>query len=123
MIEVIIAICALLIMKLAAIIAGYGIIKMGYEALVKGVKGEFDFGGKAKNDFEFKLVSASPGLFFVLFGSFIIVWSLFVKQPLHFQYDSDWAEVKNGKPAPEQSQPPAQPSTPDLSPSQGEGRR
>jgi len=103
--EVIVALCAVVIVKLAAIIAGYGIIKMGYEALMKGVKGEFDFGGKTKSDIEFKLVSTSPGLFFVLFGAFIIIWALFVKQPMHFSYSADTPVAASEKIAPTQPTP------------------
>lgn len=85
MIEVLASITAVLAMKLTAIVVGYKIVKLGYEALVRGIKGEFDFGGKITNQAEIKLLSASPGLFFVLLGSFVICWALFVEKPILFE--------------------------------------
>ena len=71
-------------MKLTAMIIGYKIVRLGYEALLKGIRGEFDFGGKVDNRFELKLLSASPGLFFVLFGSIVIVWAIAANKPIAY---------------------------------------
>lgn len=62
-----ITVFSILVFKLAALIIGYLVVKMGYELLVKGITGEFKFkgsiaGGKAD------LVSASPGVLFLLLG-------------------------------------------------------
>jgi putative Ca2+/H+ antiporter (TMEM165/GDT1 family) len=84
MLEMLTIVSSILIMKLTAIVVGYKIVQLGYEALIRGIKGEFDFGGKLTNHMEIKLLSASPGLFFVLFGSFIICWALFVEKPVSF---------------------------------------
>lgn len=75
-------ILSIVAIKITAIIIGYQIVKLGHDALTRGIKGEFDFGGKVDGKLEFKLISASPGLFFVLFGSFIIVWALYVEKPV-----------------------------------------
>ena len=88
MTETLAIIAAILAMKLTAIVVGYKIVKLGYEALIRGIKGEFDFGGKITNQAEVKLLSASPGLFFVLFGSFVICWALFVEKPVSFEKET-----------------------------------
>lgn len=86
MVEIIVGLISVVLIKLAAIIVGYKITKLGHDTLVRGVKGEFDFGGKIKSTAELKLVSASPGLFFVLFGSFVIMWAIYVDKPIKFSY-------------------------------------
>lgn len=63
-------------LKVLALVLGYKVVKLGYEALIKGVGGTFDFGGKVKTDFELKLVSTSPGLLFVLLGVVLMGWAL-----------------------------------------------
>lgn len=62
-----ITVLSILAFKMSALIIGYLVVKLGYELLVKGITGEFKFqgeiaGGKAD------LVSASPGLLFLLLG-------------------------------------------------------
>jgi hypothetical protein len=62
---------ALLIFKLAVLIVGYLIGRLGYELLVKGVSGEFKFHtniGGTRAD----LLSASPGLFFILMATILL---------------------------------------------------
>lgn len=68
--------------KITAMVIGYLIVRLGFDALVRGIKGEFDFGGKITSHGELRLLSASPGLFFVLFGSAIIIWALAVEKPV-----------------------------------------
>jgi hypothetical protein len=72
---------SILMMKITAFILGYMIVKLGHDTLVKGITGEFDFGFSGSG-FSTKLKSASPGLFFVLMGSAIIIWSMVVEKPL-----------------------------------------
>ena len=55
---------------------GYRIARLGHDMLLKGVTGQFDFktefrGGKAA------LVSASPGIFFILMAVALISVSIF----------------------------------------------
>lgn len=104
--QLLIPVASILIMKLVAMLIGYRIVKLGYDALLKGIKGEFDFGGKVTDKMEIKLLSASPGLFFVLFGSAIIVWALTVEKPIKYG-----VEVPSG-PAPQTS---VQPETSEAS--------
>ena len=97
---------SVLIIKIVAMIIGYRIVKLGYDALLRGIKGEFDFGGKVTGKIELKLLSASPGLFFVLFGSSIIIWSLAVSKPVLFEAEVQSLKVKPATSLqPEQSEP------------------
>lgn len=72
---------SILMMKITAFILGYLIVKLGHDTMVRGITGEFDFGFSGSG-FSTKLKSASPGLFFVLMGSAIIIWSMVVEKPL-----------------------------------------
>jgi hypothetical protein len=68
-------------MKICAFVIGYFIVKLGHDTLIKGVSGDIDFGFTG-GGVETKLKSASPGAFFVLAGSAIIMWGLFVEKPI-----------------------------------------
>jgi hypothetical protein len=68
-------------MKISAFVIGYFIVKLGHDTLIKGVSGDIDFGFTG-GGVEAKLKSASPGAFFVLAGSAIIMWGLFVEKPI-----------------------------------------
>jgi hypothetical protein len=68
--------------KILALFLGYRIVKLGYDALVAGIQGKFDLGGKARGGFELRFVSASPGLLFVLLGTILIGWAIYVPKPV-----------------------------------------
>ncbi|MDG2449078.1 MAG: hypothetical protein P8M34_05555 [Saprospiraceae bacterium] len=78
-------IISVLALKVVAFILGYKIVKLGHDTLVRGVSGELDFGFSG-SIIGAKLKSASPGAFFVLMGSAIILWGLTVEKP--FSYDN-----------------------------------
>jgi hypothetical protein len=92
--ETILAVTAIVLIKVTAIVVGYKIVKLGYDALIRGAKGEFDFGGKIENKAELKLIATSPGLFFVLFGSFVVMWALFVEKPVSYSSSTTHEVVK-----------------------------
>ena len=75
------------VMKVTAFVLGYLIVRLGHDTLLRGITGdmEFDFGGHGLNA---KLRSASPGAFFVLMGSAIIVWGLWVSKPMSLKGSS-----------------------------------
>jgi hypothetical protein len=73
-------IIAVAAIKITAFVIGYLIVRLGHDTLVKGITGDIDFGIK-RSGFEVKLISASPGAFFVLAGAAIIIWGLFVDKP------------------------------------------
>lgn len=71
---------SLIIFKLSVLVVGYLIAKLGYELLVKGVTGEFKFKTKFK-DSTVDLVSASPGLFFILMATILISIGILKDKP------------------------------------------
>ena len=75
-------IIAVAAIKITAFVIGYLIVRLGHDTLVRGITGDIDFGIKRSN-LEVKLISASPGAFFVLAGAAIIIWGLFVDKPFN----------------------------------------
>lgn len=76
----------IVLMKIVVFILGYLTIRLGYNLIVSGVKGEFKFSanlGGAKAD----LVSVSPGLLFVLLGVFLIGYAMYVEKGVKGEYD------------------------------------
>lgn len=61
--------------KLATLIVGYLITRMGYDLLVKGVTGGFEFRGDISG-VKADLVSASPGLLFLVLGVALMATSV-----------------------------------------------
>lgn len=94
-------IIGIVVIKVTAMIIGYLIVRLGFNALVQGIKGEFDFGGKISSHGELRLLSASPGLFFVLFGSAIIIWALAVEKPVWFTESSEKNSQETSKLVPQ----------------------
>lgn len=60
-----------IVMKIVCFIIGYLIIRLGYNLISSGVKGEFKFSGKL-GGLTTDLRSVSPGLLFVLLGVLLI---------------------------------------------------
>src|SRR5438876_7674116 len=81
-----------ILMKIVCFIIGYLTIRLGYQLISSGVKGEFKFsaglGGAKAN-----LASVSPGLLFVLLGVLLIGYAMYVKKgvELHTQQEGDSA--------------------------------
>ena len=68
-----------ILMKIVCFILGYLTIRLGYELIASGVKGEFKFsaqlgGAKAA------LAGMYPGLLFVLLGVFLIGYAMYVEK-------------------------------------------
>jgi hypothetical protein len=59
-----------------ALVIGYLIARLGYNLLIKGVKGEFKFKGEY-NKGTVDLISASPGIFFMLMAAVILGLTMF----------------------------------------------
>ena len=95
--ETVVGILGVLAMKLAAILAGYKIVALGHDTLVRGIKGEFDFSGGAGSKNYIKLKSASPGLLFVLLVSLLIGWAIFVQKPVSYYFEQE-TTTKAAKP-------------------------
>ncbi len=76
----VVTVTALVAFKLAVLFVGYLIAKLGHDLLIKGVTGQFKFhtnfqGARAD------LVSASPGVFFILMATILIAIGILKDKP------------------------------------------
>jgi len=70
----------LLLFKLAVLIVGYLFAKLGHNLLIKGISGEFKFHAGFKGS-KADVVSASPGLFFILMATILISVAIIKDKP------------------------------------------
>jgi hypothetical protein len=79
-----ISVSLVIIMKIVCFILSYKIIRLGYNLIFAGVKGEFKF---ASNFIGFKadLTSLSPGLLFVLLGVLLMVVAIYINKNVTLQ--------------------------------------
>jgi len=70
----------IIFLKITVLIVAYKIIKLGYDLLLKGVKGDFHFKGEMTGH-KADLRSSSPSLLFVLLGCFVIIISVTTQFP------------------------------------------
>jgi hypothetical protein len=88
-------------MKIVCFIIGYLIIRLGYNLISSGIKGEFKFSGKI-GGYKADLVSASPGLLFVLLGVLLICYTIFVHKEIELKkslnIDKPQIEIPNKLP-------------------------
>jgi hypothetical protein len=73
-----------ILMKIVCFIISYKVVKLGYQLISAGVKGEFKF---SSNFIGFKadLASISPGLLFVLLGVMFMVVAVYVTKNVTYQ--------------------------------------
>lgn len=81
------------LLKITCFIIGYLTIKLGYQLLLKGVTGEFKFIAKYKG-VKADIVSASPGLLFVLLGSVIIIFAMSSTKSIEFAEKSSSPNIE-----------------------------
>jgi hypothetical protein len=79
----IISLSIIVIMKIACFIIGYLVVRLGYDLLKRGVKGEFKFSTEMSS-MKVDLASVSPGLLFVLLGCIVIGYAMYVEKPIKF---------------------------------------
>ena len=72
-----ISLSLVIILKIVCFILGYLTIKLGYNLISSGVKGEFKFSANFLG-FKSDLASLSPGLLFVLLGVMLIMVAIYV---------------------------------------------
>lgn len=89
----------IVIEKIVCIILGYLTIRLGYQLMISGIKGEFKFSAKLSG-VTTDLASVSPGLLFVLLGSLLIGFALFVDKKASTEEKSDAAGEVTAAPAP-----------------------
>lgn len=70
-------IITILILKMTCIILGYKVVKLGYNLMIEGVNGNFNFTAEYKG-IKAGLLSASPGLLFLTLGIGLMIFSIYV---------------------------------------------
>lgn len=81
------AFAMLVAMKIVCFILGYLTVRLGYQLIKQGVKGEFKFSasfGGTKAD----LASVSPGLLFVLLGVGLVGYAMYVDKTIELERSS-----------------------------------
>jgi hypothetical protein len=81
LIAYLVSLALVILMKCLCFILGYLTIRLGYQLIASGVRGEFKFAASlagAKAD----LVSLSPGLLFVLLGVLLIGYAVYLEKPV-----------------------------------------
>lgn len=76
----VVTVVSLVSFKLAVLFVGYLIAKLGHDLLVKGVTGQFKFHTEIKGT-KADLVSASPGIFFILMAAILIAIGIVKDKP------------------------------------------
>lgn len=87
----------LFLLKLACFTFGFLIVRIGAQLLREGIKGEFKFRSSvagAKAD----LVSASPGLLFLLLGVILIGYAMGIPKSIEYEHDSKPDPTPKGEP-------------------------
>lgn len=72
-----VSLAMIVLMKIVCFILGYLTVRLGYQLVASGVKGEFKFSADLVG-LKADLVSLSPGLLFVLLGVLLIGYAVFV---------------------------------------------
>lgn len=80
---VVLGIVLVFLLKITAFVLGYLTIRLGYQLIADGAKGEFNFSGELIGA-KAGLVSMSPGLLFVVLGTFLIGYAIFVDKETMF---------------------------------------
>ena len=80
-IVVVIDLSLLFLLKIAALLFGFLTIRMGYDLIREGAKGDFTFKANLAG-LKADLASVSPGLLFVLLGIGLIGYSVYVKKEI-----------------------------------------
>lgn len=75
-----VTVVSLVVFKLAVLVIGYLIARLGHDLLIKGVSGDFKFRTEFKGA-KADLVSASPGLFFILMATILIAIGVIKDKP------------------------------------------
>jgi hypothetical protein len=70
----------LIFFKLAVLVVGYLIARLGHDLLIKGVTGQFKFHTEIQGS-KADLVSASPGIFFILMATVLIAVGVIKDKP------------------------------------------
>lgn len=76
----VITVGGLVVFKLAVLVVAYLIARLGHDLLVKGITGEFKFSTQLRGT-RADLVSASPGVFFILMATILLAVAILKDKP------------------------------------------
>lgn len=82
--EYVVSILAILLFKLAVLIVGYFLAKLGYLLLLQGITGQFKFKGEFQG-IKADIVSASPGVLFIILAVVLLVVAVRTEKPTSSQ--------------------------------------
>ncbi len=92
----IVTVFPIMIFKLSVLIIGYLIARLGYNLLVKGISGEFNFKADLKG-YKADVVSASPGIFFILMATILMAVGIIKDKPFKTELKIKDGYTKNSK--------------------------
>src|SRR6266478_4968617 len=75
-----ITVSPLFLFKIAALIVGYLLAKLGYDLLIKGITGQFRFKSDLKG-IKADIVSASPGTLFIVLATVLLIFAVVADKP------------------------------------------
>lgn len=76
--------------RIVAFVIGYKVVVLGHDTMVRGIRGEFQLEAESSGQ-HLRLQSGIPGLLFVLLGSGIVLYAVFVRQPIGLDYSDSRA--------------------------------
>lgn len=82
----------LVVFKICVLVVGYLIARLGYQLLMHGVKGEFQFHTQFRESVV-DLISVSPGIFFIFMATVMIAIGIFVEKPFETSFSSQVTEL------------------------------
>ncbi|MBI5016432.1 MAG: hypothetical protein HZB55_13210 [Deltaproteobacteria bacterium] len=110
---------SLVVFKLAVLVVGYLLAKLGHDLLIKGVSGEFKFKAEFQGT-KADLISASPGIFFILMATILIAIGILKDKPFATRVTSTSTSLQSGGERPLEPRPPdGKPSLPPAPPKEG----
>ena len=87
----VVTVFSLVLFKLAVLFVGYLIARLGHDLLLKGVSGEFKFHSEIKG-VKADLISASPGIFFILMATILIAVGVIKDKPFETRVQAQTIE-------------------------------
>jgi hypothetical protein len=84
----------LFLLKVLLLLLGFLTIRIGSKLVREGVKGEFKFNTEAEG-YKAALESGSPGLLFVLLGSILLGYGIYVKKDIPHKTKTKTTQQKN----------------------------
>lgn len=108
----VVTVSLLILFKLAVLLAGYLIARLGHDLLVKGVSGGFKFHTQIQGT-KADLVSASPGIFFILMATILIAIGVLKDKPFETKVWERQIRSSAERSVPEQSLEDEKPNLPE----------